>query len=260
MSFKIDLKTKNTYYSSDPHSHESYELYFLLKGTREIFVRNNVYKISAGMFFVIPPFWLHYVSGGEHSRIVVSVTEDELSAGEKAFLAKCFELSAVAPDKRDFDFYTDLLMQAVDLSLFTEEESEEYTRAVTKSFLLSLRRSNHIENAAALIPQSQHDALVSDVTAYLNAAYAEPVTLGDLCKRFYVSKVTLCKRFKNVLSCSIMDYLLKLRLNKAKQLLLTTRDPIETVSEKCGFSSANYFGLVFKKNVGVSPLGYRKRK
>jgi AraC-like DNA-binding protein len=57
-----------------------------------------------------------------------------------------------------------------------------------------------------------------------------------------------------------MEYILQLRLNKAKSLLQEGKKSIEEIANLCGFSSANYFGLIFKKAVGLSPLNYKKTR
>ena len=62
------------------------------------------------------------------------------------------------------------------------------------------------------------------------------------------------------MKCSVMKYVLELRLNKAKLLLRDTDKSIEQISVECGFSSANYFGLTFKKSIGLSPLNFRKSR
>jgi transcriptional regulator GlxA family with amidase domain len=57
-----------------------------------------------------------------------------------------------------------------------------------------------------------------------------------------------------------MEYVMRIRLNKAKGLLRNTNKSIEEVAFECGFSSANYFGLIFKKEIGLSPLNYKKTR
>lgn len=60
------------------------------------------------------------------------------------------------------------------------------------------------------------------------------------------------------MNCSIMDYLLQVRLSKARDLLLVSSHSIEEISEICGFSSVSYFRTSFKQIIGTSPLHYRK--
>ena len=56
-----------------------------------------------------------------------------------------------------------------------------------------------------------------------------------------------------------MKYVSELRITAAEKLLDNTDKTIEEIAEICGFSSASYFGLAFKKERGRSPSNYRKR-
>ncbi|MBQ8320040.1 MAG: helix-turn-helix transcriptional regulator [Clostridia bacterium] len=85
-----------------------------------------------------------------------------------------------------------------------------------------------------------------------------PITLKGLSERFFISVNTLCKRFHENMNCSVMEYTTFVRLNKAKMYLLSTKKGVEEIAGLCGFLSANYFGLIFKKQFGCSPTNYRK--
>ena len=125
---------------------------------------------------------------------------------------------------------------------------------------LSLQESISITAASTAYSLKEATPEVLKIIYYINTNYSQSITLKKLCDEFYMSKVSLCKKFKDVMNCSIMEYVLRLRLNKAKSLLRDTKKSIEEVSSACGFSSANYFGLIFKKEIGLSPLNYRKTR
>ena len=56
------------------------------------------------------------------------------------------------------------------------------------------------------------------------------------------------------------EYISTIRIEYAKELLLTTNQKVNEIAEECGFSSASYFNVVFRKQVGVSPGAYRNTK
>ena len=68
------------------------------------------------------------------------------------------------------------------------------------------------------------------------------------------------KLFKKGTGFSPYDYLLTVRLDRAKELLRQTDDSIENVAFKTGFNSESNFIYFFKKETGVSPLKFRKIK
>lgn len=56
------------------------------------------------------------------------------------------------------------------------------------------------------------------------------------------------------------QYLTDLRISSAMNDLSNTTENLEAIAQKNGFSNANYFGKVFKKKVGVTPIQYRNTK
>ena len=102
--------------------------------------------------------------------------------------------------------------------------------------------------------------LVLKVLDYLYSHYQESQSLDSLAAQFFVSKATILYNFKRYLHTSPMDFLLNLRLEKAKEALETTNKSICQIAEECGFRSANYFSLIFKRKEQLSPLHYRKHQ
>ena len=118
---------------------------------------------------------------------------------------------------------------------------------------MDLKYEDRAETRTKAIP-----AAILKVFSYLNTHYRENLTLDELSQKFFISKSTLNYNFKRHLLCTPMEYLTNVRLAKAKELLLNSKKSIAAVAKECGFSSPNYFGLVFKRKEHVSPALYRK--
>lgn len=97
------------------------------------------------------------------------------------------------------------------------------------------------------------------VLDYVQKHFTKKISLNFLSKEFGISKTWLIKCFSDATQMTVIEYKLSLQLNKAKNLLVSTNKSIEQISKECGFSSANYFGMIFKKHVGVSPKNYGKQ-
>ena len=76
---------------------------------------------------------------------------------------------------------------------------------------------------------------------------------SDLC----ITRVQLNRKIKAITGYTTTEYLLLLRLKHAKELLKTTDLPIVEVALECGVDNISYFGSLFKKHVGVTPMQYR---
>ena len=240
------------------HSHPHYEIYFLYEGSRSFFIENALYSITAPAVLVVPPFAMHKTEGGAFRRVNIYVTESMLGEFQKEVLTS-LSLSFVPLSEDQSDTLLKILSLSLDHPL-SEENSHEVDKAKFDYFVLQLY--HFAENR---LPQSRENAgqaspLVTKAINYMNANYSETLTLDDLAERIYATKQTLNYHFKKDLGCTPMNYLLRLRLTKVKELLATTNRSIEEIAEACGFSSGNYLTLIFKQKEGISPSAYRRNR
>lgn len=99
---------------------------------------------------------------------------------------------------------------------------------------------------------------LQNIKEYLDAHYAERITLDGLAERFYINKYYLARVFKEQFGTSVNSYLLQLRITHAKRLLRFTDWSVERIGQECGMNDANYFSRIFKKIEGVTPGEYRR--
>ncbi len=104
--------------------------------------------------------------------------------------------------------------------------------------------------------QKQVDRL-NGALDFLKAHYREPITLGRIADVAYVSPSYFCKLFKRVTGHSFTEYLKRMRVDSAKDLLLNSDLSIGRVAEEVGFESHSYFNRVFKQLSGLSPTEFR---
>ncbi len=262
MFFCVDERKLETDYSmASVHSHEHWELYFLLSGNRQLFIENRMFVIKKDAFAVIPPFKMHKTEGGPYERININFSSDFLSNEQKKFLEECFEKGVLSLYGEHYDIIFSLLSEISKIQKRSLKQRSENEMNLTRTLLYFLERqtSSALSPASETLKSLPDDSLSLKIAYYLNTNFKENITLKTLEGEFFLSKATLCKNFRESMSISIMEYLTLIRLNRAKSLLTSTNKSVEEISMECGFSSANYMGLVFKKEVGVSPLSYRKK-
>lgn len=90
--------------------------------------------------------------------------------------------------------------------------------------------------------------------------FDKDITVDEMAKYINMSASYFSKVFKNITGFSPYDYLLTIRLDKAKELLRQTDNSIETIAFKTGFNSTSNFIYFFKKETGISPLKFRNVK
>jgi signal transduction histidine kinase/DNA-binding response OmpR family regulator len=82
-------------------------------------------------------------------------------------------------------------------------------------------------------------------------------SVENLAGKLNISRVQLYRKVKAVLGIGVGDYINNFRLEKAKELLMTTSMNISEIAYSCGFASPNYFSTTFKTKYGISPKDFR---
>lgn len=104
-----------------------------------------------------------------------------------------------------------------------------------------------------------NDDYKSQIIDIINSQFSQSeFTLAQLADEIKLNKSYLSTIFKQSFGITFQDYLINLRLEKSKILLLSTGMKIYEIAQKVGFEDANYFSSSFKKKYGVTPNGYRE--
>lgn len=101
---------------------------------------------------------------------------------------------------------------------------------------------------------------VSSIKEYLYEHYTEEVSLNQIVREFYLTPSYLCEIFKKFTGCTITGYLLKIRMEKASELLLETDLPLADIAAQVSYSDYNYFCRLFKRYYNLPPVAYRREK
>ncbi|MEK3942293.1 MULTISPECIES: response regulator [Paenibacillus] len=100
--------------------------------------------------------------------------------------------------------------------------------------------------------------LVHKVRTVIEQNYDQPITINSLSDQVYLSPNYLRSIFKDKTGITIHDYLTRIRLDKAKELLADGSLKIQDIAQRVGYESTSYFISLFLKNLGVTPNEYRK--
>ncbi len=130
---------------------------------------------------------------------------------------------------------------------------------VQASAMLTQLMSHCIQSAGARSGANRLPGYVVDARSYINAHYAERITLDDLSRTISINKFYLQKLFKRCIGLSPNEYLIHTRLTRAKQLLRTTSSPISQIAMDVGINNIGHFISLFKRYEGITPSAYRQR-
>src|SRR5581483_3550952 len=99
---------------------------------------------------------------------------------------------------------------------------------------------------------------IYEIEQYLQAHFSRDVKLQEIADRFYLSREYISRKFKQEFGENISDYVVKIRINRAKALLKNKDLKIYEIAHMIGYQDDKYFRKVFKKVEGVTPNEYRE--
>ena len=109
-------------------------------------------------------------------------------------------------------------------------------------------------------PAADRDGDVSYVIRYMMDHLSEKIRVQDLANALHISRIGLLEKFKKHMGCTLSDYLIGLRMSRAKYLLLESDMRVNEIAAECGYNNAYYFSSAFKTHCGQTPLEYRKKQ
>ena len=246
------------------HTHDFYELEFLVSGERFYFTKSQMYKLRAPSLLVLPPHSTHKFESPSCEVYTLQISKESLSEDQLNFLnflAKKgvihFPSQKLSPLRSMFES----MQKIYDSFPFNSYKKMTFNIHFGRLLYMFYSYAN-IEN------EETHYSLVADVSSatapiilkvldYLHNHYTEDFSLDDLCERFHVSKSYLSASFMKATNTTIFQYKLSLQLKEAKRLCRETRYSYDKIAEMTGFSSGNYFRLIFKKHEGQTPNQHR---
>lgn len=102
------------------------------------------------------------------------------------------------------------------------------------------------------------DDLVQAATAYFQTRLDEKIRLGEAARALGVNRTRLFEQFKRVTGLTPNDYLLRARVERARELMTDPRRSVTEVALAVGMGSSQYFSTVFRRYTGQTPGGFRR--
>lgn len=144
-----------------------------------------------------------------------------------------------------------------------QQQRDCYWPCRSRSYLLELlilttkfydSYQEHLEENTQDMPEN-----VTNIITYLQNNYKEKITLEQLATLFTTNRTTLNAQFYKATNLSIIEYLIKLRVNLAETMLRDTLIPITEIMDRVGFNNSTHFWRTFKKYNSLSPKEYRDK-
>ena len=239
------------------HSHQEYQLGMSSNTQGEYYYRGAYHPVPIGKLSII------------HSGEVHSPSQRTYLAEPATFLMMHIDPSLLEEtaleitNKTNVPFFTEPIFSDRNLAkLFYNVclATETNLSKLTKDSLLLDFLSGLIESEGNFTPQPyQIKPAISQVCDYLQANYADNVSLTELAEIVGISRFYLSRLFRREKGISLSAYQTQIKVDHAKKLL-SQGMPIATVATATGFYDQSHFGYHFKRLVGTTPGNYLQSK
>jgi AraC family transcriptional regulator len=106
--------------------------------------------------------------------------------------------------------------------------------------------------------KSKTPAWVPKVKDVLYQCFDQEISLKKIASAINIHPVYLCQQFPVYFKCSFGEYIRKIRIEKAVQLMLDKQCLLTNIAYSCGFADQSHFIKTFKNHIGITPLAFRK--
>ncbi|MCR5465945.1 MAG: AraC family transcriptional regulator [Lachnospiraceae bacterium] len=249
------------------HSHKNIEIAFVLAGRGQYFVDGKTYDVKQGDLLICNP-------GVMHQSIVTNPEDPTLEfvcGFSDIHLHDMPENRIVLPDDcpiLSLSSETKRELSRCCYEIIEENSSSEPGRyymiqaQMMRMLVIIFRALNgHKPSEAPGLNFESYSKgyVVKNILNYLNENYSQHISLDQIARNMYLSPVYISKIFKEKTGDSPINYLIRVRLSKAREMLTEGRGSIRSISAMVGYDDVYHFSKLFKKHYGVSPMYYRKK-
>jgi AraC-like DNA-binding protein len=246
------------YIMPNSHYHNAYELYFLEQGYHNILIHDAIFDMAPYDVALYKPNIFHKSLRSQGcTRTCIYFTDRFLRLHFTEFsirtLLNCFEKDVISLNH-------ELFLKVKKLLLLLEKEDINAPNNhvfIYVTDILSLLNDN--KNSER--PEQIRSAYTSftPILSYIHQNYNKISTIEEIADQFYISKFRLCHLFKEATGLTLIQYITKIKIQNACNMLVNTDLSILDIGTACGFNSSMYFCKIFKQSLSLTPSEFRKK-
>lgn len=231
---------------------DDYYFLYVCEGNLDVYTLNGSKKsLSAGGFVIFPPNLEYKYSHSENRRLhyvwIHFTGRDVTDILEEFKIQLSPELntiSAIAEMSGRFQSFFDSCARQ---TVFRDSEL-----AISfNSILLTIAKNTSESDCRSTLKKS---------ISHIHSGYGGDITVPTLAKLENLSVSRYNTVFKELTGITPMQYVMKIRINAAKELLVGTDLPIKDVGLHVGYADSHFFSRIFRQNTGMTPGEYRNKK
>lgn len=256
----IELCRLEEHHEEAPHVHQNWvQMTFAVRGGSSDISRGASGFIPEGEGIIHQPMQEHQIRVDKGNRAIVIKIRPSLWDSLRVREADCIaEEQVINPQELNAEFNRWIS------PLVLPDEDDRYERSLTEANVLqyltrNLKRGACPETNPPCLPEltSTGDPYMDQVFEYIHRSYTSPIRIDLLSSMALQSRYHFIRSFKAATGFTPYQYILRLRIERAKYELEHTEATISAISAGLGFASASQFYRAFVKITGMAPEQYR---
>ena len=265
-NIELDVMESNKSFNMQRHHyHETFEIYLMLEGERNLFFHEKSYLMKKGNILIVRPYSFHATNSPASlyfKRYLLNFSPNELSELSEVYnvkylinnLSSC--LISLNPEQFDMVYNSfKLLNRLVDKHKKNKTYSDGMLVKMSLIQLIDyLSDLSESQSATKFDEDSGNiDSPIASALAYMNSHFSENISLEFISDYVHMSKSNFCLLFKKTIGDTFINYLNSLRISQVHKLILSTDYSLSDIAKQTGFTSVDYMTRTFKKIHGISP-------
>lgn len=254
---------------SSGESHDFWEFVYVDKGEAIVTAGRQELTLKQGEGYFHKPNEFHRLSANSVTAPNIFIVSFVCNAKSMVFFKnkkikmqqkwKPYITAIIEEGRKTFDLpFNDPNLKGLSLRENAVIGGQQMVRTYLEQFLISVLRSETAETETKIFPtrETMENHLVSEILNIIEGAVYTQLSVTDICEKLSYSKAYLSKIFKAYCGYSMAEYLVLLKIEKAKQLIREKQLNFTQISDRLAFSNPLYFSRVFKRVTGMSPREY----
>ncbi|HOR87057.1 MAG TPA: helix-turn-helix transcriptional regulator [Bacillota bacterium] len=242
------------------HAHDGYEFIMPITDMPYICIDGKLVSCPKHKFLPINPWQSHGVAQKMEKIRFADVVIDRIYMEEIYYSLCGKKLNRLKNKAVDLDFeIKNILKKFIDEAKSAGLGRDMVLQSLCCQFSIEVIRKVCNDNAEDNPKVDDiNKKKVEKVAGYMNDCYSKDCSLDCLAEMAGMSKYHLIRFFRQIMGKSPYDYLIDIRIEKAKKLLMNRDISVADIAAKCGFNHASHFSYVFRKRIGISPGRFRE--
>ena len=263
-------------FSFEGESHDFWEFIYIDKGSVDITAGTERIHLNANEIFFHEPNEFHTVHIPEntapnavivsfscqdtimesfkHKKLIVGQQEQYLLGRIISEAKQCFDCRLDDPYLKTIPLKKNVPLGSRQLLFYYLEQFIIFMLRGNGDTQIQL--SNHNYSDFKSTKQANDTQLFNDIVKCVQKNIDKHIDIASLCETFSISHSRLQKLFKRCCNLGIIEYILFLRIEQAKELIRSGNINFTQIADKLGYSSIHYFSRQFKKISGMTPSEY----